>query len=101
MKTVITCRISDWLEYRYQNIGALEVDCVKIKIYEGVFNLSWEWLKDSDKLESFFSKCDSIITHVDGNKVKTIGYNNYDDLILYAPSIGNDNKIVYTEREVG
>lgn len=101
MKTVITCKISDWLEYRYQNIGALEVDCVNYKIYEGIFNLSWNSSIFSDKLESFFSKHDSIITHIDGNKVKTIGYNNYDDLILYAPSIGNDNEIVYTEREVG
>lgn len=98
-EVIITCSISDWLNYRWEHIGSSEVALAKFKIYEGVFNLSWKSMTNLEEVIRYFANCNSIITTVTNGEMLKKEFGECSKLQKYAPIL-KDGNVVYTEKEV-
>lgn len=98
---IITCKVNDWIEYRCSHKGASEVNLANIKVYEGVFNISWKFPSNIDELTNFFSARDSVIINMYKDDCKYNLNGDTSELIRYAPIYNNDNgSIVYPVKEI-
>ena len=97
---VVTCEVMDWLEYRERHKGCSEVNLANVKVYDGVFNISWKWLNYKHDIENFFRNRNSILTTVyEDGKYEQEENCCTDNLIKYAPYF-DDGILIYPMKEI-